>query len=246
MKYVYLLLVSNVLLAQSEFVFINGFEKKIIVNDTGVVWAGHSTQANNTICESNMMVPQDCNFGRDDNEKTNDNEDGAAGFSFTKIDENGGLLQNTAMIWSCVKDNVTGLTWEIKTLDKGVHNKDNKYLWGGLTSIGINHPNQIGVYFIPSWNELILDSNTNSYCGKNNWRVPTVEELSSLGNYSVFLPAIDINYFPYTLNEVRSIFWTSSPTAGMDNGAWSVYFKSARIKMIARDSSQRVRLVSED
>ncbi|MBL4658883.1 MAG: DUF1566 domain-containing protein [Alcanivoracaceae bacterium] len=240
-----IIFIPQLLLAQSDITFINGFEKQVIFNDTGVTWAGHSSQANNTICESDMSLPQDCDHGRDSSGMTNINEDGAAGFSFTKLDTFGNPLSNNAELWSCVKDNITGLTWEIKTTSEGVHNKDNKYQWGGITSIGINHPDRIGDYFEPSWNKLINISNNSVFCGKNNWRAPTIDELSGLGNYSTFLPAIDTNFFPYTLNEVRSTFWSASPTALFDNSAWVVYFREARIKIVARDSLQRIRLVSD-
>lgn len=211
-------IVPSLLKAQSDIIYINGLEKYVIINDTGVTWAGHSSSANNAICESNMDVLQDCDYGRDSDILTN-NEDGVAGFSFYKVDILGQELPNSAKIWACVKDNVTGLTWEVKTTDEGVHYKDNIYRWGGLSSDGIDHPDRIGNYYKPSWNDLINDSNNNRFCGKRNWRAPNILELSSLSYYAAFLPAIDIDYFPNTLNEVRSIFWTSSPTAGTDNGA---------------------------
>ena len=241
-----IMFITQSLLAQTDIEFVNGFEKQVIINDIGVSWAGHNPQANNTICESNIPALQDCNFGRDSKGATNANEDGIAGFSFTKMDESGLPLPNDSEIWACVRDNVTGLIWEVKTTADGIHNKDNKYKWGGVTSIGLNHPDKIGEYFEPSWNDLLNNSNNNLFCGKNNWRAPTVIELSGLGNYGTFLPAIEINYFPNTLNEVRSIYWTASPTAGLENSAWTVHFREARIKMVARDSLQRIRLVADE
>ncbi len=72
---------------------------------------------------------QDAQVGRDADQSTstNNDADGRRGFNFTKIGADGKALviQNQAWSntdletagskWSCVKDNVTGLIWEVKT-----------------------------------------------------------------------------------------------------------------------------------
>ncbi|MCP3952026.1 MAG: hypothetical protein GY697_07375, partial [Desulfobacterales bacterium] len=87
-----------------------------LLNDTGIDWGGEYTSGNNSDCTSNT-VPQDCDQGRD--ASNNNNSDGHAGFSFTKLDANGNPLVDQSIDyattpWSCVKDNVTGLVWEVK------------------------------------------------------------------------------------------------------------------------------------
>ena len=44
--------------------------------------------------------------------------------------------------WSCVKDNVTGLIWEVKTTDSGLHNNTDAYTWydTSTTPSGFNQP----------------------------------------------------------------------------------------------------------
>jgi hypothetical protein len=54
---------------------------------------------------------------------------GHAGFDYAKLDANGAELPADAAQWSCVRDNVTGLIWEIKTGDGGLHDKDWTYTW---------------------------------------------------------------------------------------------------------------------
>ncbi|MFC3679255.1 Lcl C-terminal domain-containing protein [Bacterioplanoides pacificum] len=56
---------------------------------------------------------QDCGAGRDATH--NDNSDGYAGFSFTRLNHLGEEVADAAQPWSCVRDNVTGLVWEVKT-----------------------------------------------------------------------------------------------------------------------------------
>ena len=50
-------------------------------------------------------------------------------FSFIKLDANGvALADQSGTQFSCVKDNNTGLIWEIKT-DSGLHNKKDRFYW---------------------------------------------------------------------------------------------------------------------
>jgi hypothetical protein len=54
---------------------------------------------------------QDGDFGRDADKPAK--KDGRAGFSFVKIGADGSELPADATDWSCVRDKVTGLTWEM-------------------------------------------------------------------------------------------------------------------------------------
>ena len=49
--------------------------------------------------------------------------------SYTKLDAQGNDLDDSAASWTMVRDNVTGLIWEVKTDDGSVHDKDNTYTW---------------------------------------------------------------------------------------------------------------------
>ncbi|MEI6261546.1 MAG: hypothetical protein WCR46_16785 [Deltaproteobacteria bacterium] len=55
--------------------------------------------------------------------------------SYTKLDASGKSLPYSATSWTMVKDNVTGLIWEMKTNKDGVinyndpHDADNTYTW---------------------------------------------------------------------------------------------------------------------
>ena len=95
------------------------------LNDTGITWSGNYASGNNTECIAsttpdgdNVVAAQDCSHGRDATH--NDDSDGHAGFSYTKLDSNGVPLANqnadyATTPWACVRDNVTGLIWEVKT-----------------------------------------------------------------------------------------------------------------------------------
>ena len=85
------------------------------LNDTGITTCSNETQ-NGLPCPVAGYPRQDAEYG------TNK-------FDFTKIDANGNALPVTATNHSCVKDNVTGLMWEVKTDDGGLRDKDWYYTW---------------------------------------------------------------------------------------------------------------------
>jgi len=58
-----------------------------MLNDTGTTFVGNPTFGNETSCSDNTSQPQDCHVGRDFT--YNNDTDGHAGFSFTKLDTNG-------------------------------------------------------------------------------------------------------------------------------------------------------------
>ena len=236
---------SHNALAQTDLIFKSGMEFVNRLNDTGLTWAGEYPSGNNGDCTSTTITSsQDCHTGRDVTH--NDDIDGHAGFSFTKLNASGVPLADQSVSyesipWACVRDNITGLVWEIKTTTTGIHHKDNTYKWGGLSALGRNHPDRLGAYY-DDWNTLVQGSNDEALCGFDNWRVATVSELTSITNKGTSNPSIDSNYFP---NTVSSEFWSSSPIAGgvfVDN-AWIVYFDFSYDNINARDNDYRVRLV---
>ena len=170
---------------------------------------------------------------------------------YSKISNSGAVLPDTATLgngvndWACTKDNKTGLTWEVKTDDGGLRDKDWYYSWykpsgdnggsAGFTDITYITPNcstkdNCNTYAFTN------AVNTKGLCGKNDWRMPTKEELMKLmvcsdGKYdtdgsctnftSVSTPTINSTYFPNTLDDG---YWSSSPDANYSSFAWVVYF----------------------
>jgi hypothetical protein len=205
------------------------------INDTGIDWGGDYPDGNNATCTSNIPVPQDCDYGRDATD--NDDSDGHVGFSFTKLDATGNTLPASAADWSCVRDNVTDLTWEVKTDDGGIHDKDNTYRWGGKTALG---DGTWGTYY-DDWDSLVDGSNNEGLCGVTDWRVPTTQELGDLADAGSYNPAIDSGYFPNTKGWG---FWSSSPYAEDLYYAWGVnFYDGGSSHSFYRSSGYHVRLV---
>ena len=225
------------------------------LNDTGINWDGNYSSGNNTDCtSSNISAPQDCHQGRDAESATNDDSDGHAGFSFTKLDSNGNAIAASATSWHCVQDNVTGLIWEVKTDDSGLHDKDDRYNWyntdpatnGGFDGYADDDGAICHGY---DSSDSATYCNTQAFaarvnavglCGAYDWRLPSKEELRSIVDYSRYNPSIDTDYFP---NTVLSWFWSSSPNASNSYYAWYVYFSYGYDGLNSRNSSRSVRLV---
>ncbi|QTR48864.1 Lcl domain-containing protein [Candidatus Thiothrix anitrata] len=209
------------------------------LNDTGITTCSNSTQ-NGQPCPLLTHPRQDADHGRDVTH--NDNSDGHAGFSFTKIGANGETLPNSATDWYCVKDNVTGLIWEIKQGtpnnvkgDSGLHDPDDTFTWyepdntknGGNAGDPAGIPGSINVNYgktcyghdhktVATWcnTKAYVDRvNTDGLCGAKDWRLPSKEELLSIVSYDRDNPAIDTDWFPDTPSESPALFWSISSYA---------------------------------
>jgi len=181
---------------------------------------------------------------------------GSAGFDFTKLCSNGKaagegrcppnpLPGNGLNNWACTRDNVTGLTWEVKA-ESGLRSKDNTYSWQspdskvnggepGLSNGGTCEGSRCdSLAYIEKVNETGL-------CGISDWRLPTRQELLSIVDNSTFKPAVDLRFFP---NTVPAYYWSSTPYAEQQGSAWQVYFKSGEADPDEKSLSRHVRLVN--
>ena len=220
-----------------------------------------------------IRAGQDALYGRDVTH--NDDTDGHAGFSYTQLDSNGTPLATKSTDysitpWSCVRDNVTGLIWEVKQPgDSGAQLRNTifKYTW--YNSTGINDAGEHGVgdtgvgttTGLETNNAIIIgfdqcldsarcdtekfvaDVNSGSgICGSTDWRLPTKLELMSIVDNSIFLPSIDTKYFP---NFIGTNYWTSSPISSIDSilFAWSVDFQEGSVVGASKANGWSIRLV---
>ncbi len=204
------------------------------LNDTGITPGGDYPNGNNLNCSGETIAQQDCSHGRDATHL--DHSDGDAGFNFTKLDIGGSSLPADALSWSCVRDNVTGRVWEVKTDDGGIHDKDNSYRWGGVGA------DPYGTDFYKDWDLLVNSSNNENLCGFNDWRVPKLKELQSIINYGRSNPAIDTAYFPNSSDPY--IYWSSTGYARQPENIQRVIFSDGQTDPHGRRNSRySVRLV---
>ena len=156
-------------------------------------------------------------------------------------------LGSGANEWACTHDNVTGRTWEVKTDDNGLRDKDHGYSWYDTNPAtnGFNPGKQDGGICFDDANRdcdtqgYTQDVNTTALCGFSDWRMPTREELRSIVDYEVGLPAIDTAFFPNT----GAFFWSASGFTGSSIFAWLLNFISGNDDLNDKDVARQIRLV---
>lgn len=146
--------------------------------------------------------------------------------SYTKLGENGVPLSDSATPgsgWIMTRDNVTGLVWENKTDDNGIHDKDKTFTWCD-TNPDTNGGNQgtcgTGTGNLATDTEAFVKAlNDAKFGGFSDWRMPTIKELSSLVDSASYPgPTIDPVYFSdikqliYTVADL--IYWSANTFAG--------------------------------
>jgi hypothetical protein len=209
------------------------------LNDTGATQCGDLN--NNGLPCPTGFPGQDAEYGRDKLHPSDSN--GHAGFNFTRLDASGKALSATATHWSCVHDNVTGLTWEKKPNgdgrmgNQGLHDADDSYTWYSTdttsNSGSVGYANQGNTCYGYNAANSATYCNTQAYvkrvnmvgwCGKKDWRLPTHRELLGLADLSVRYPGptIDQRYFPDLL--INYWHWSSSAYSGIPDYAWGVSF----------------------
>ena len=236
------------------------------VNDTGVTWDENSTAYSLLqdysyywTCDnsSDINSPQDCHQGRDATD--NNDTDGYAGFNFTRLYESNGSVYTgtgdySADPWGCVRDNVTGLVWEVKLPTSGVRFRDQSF-----TSYDMSRPTTIA--FSDLTNELNGLNNNEGLCGYTTWRKPTIAEIQSIhtpsgspyatgsdGDRNDGYQYLDLDYFPNTGTFSYS-YW--SDTAYPGNNSYLLAFSANQGDALAylnydNDAKIKLRLVVSD
>lgn len=219
-----------------------------LLNDTGIDWCTDDSYPIKLNCPVEGFEGQDGDQGRDAQARAGTLTKvgaGAAGFDFTKLDDAGESLPDDAEQWSCVRDNHTGLIWEVKTTDGGLRDMNSTYSWYNpdMSTNGGNTGTQNGGTCAGSACDTLAylqAVNTQGLCGANDWQLPTKVDLMGIVDNGRVNPAIDTGYFPNTL---VGWFWSSSPYAWTDSVAWRVDFSYGYVGNDLRSKNGPVRLV---
>lgn len=207
--------------------------------------------------DTTTMPRQDGRFGRDPTA-------GGTGFDYIKVCNSGELAGSGscpadpahgpgANEWGCTQDNITGLMWEIKTIDGTLRDMNWTYTWydSDATANG-GQPGCAENSSCPRTSDNCLDSsrcdsekyladvNSSLLCGYDNWRLPSKRELESLVHFGTTSPSIDAGLFP---NSGSSIYWTSTTHAQNLANAWFVDFNNGFASNFDKSDSLYIRVV---
>ncbi|MFC3121495.1 Lcl C-terminal domain-containing protein [Agaribacter flavus] len=231
------------------------------INDTGV--SAYGTDEKVFSSYQADFAGQDADYGNDRISTSgfiDKTGRGDQGFDFTRLNENGDQVDNTALPWRCVRDNITGLVWETKVSQdiSNLHHADHVFTWyqsenngnfeGDVNEMSTTCANPNGQCNTEAFVDAV---NEQGLCGFFDWRLPTHQELQSIIHYgkSIF-PLIDSEYFPFSGDSGSQALWYWTNVSSADGvnddtamNAWAFDFKSGVDNFLSKSVHARVRLV---
>ena len=168
---------------------------------------------------------------------------------YVKIDSNGKRLGEEAEQWACVEDRATGLVWEVKSVESGLHSAENLYSWyrpdAGEEYRGSEDAGRCDGLSDCDTRGYVQALNRENYCGLSDWRLPTLEEMMTVVkiNGSVSGITMDTEYFPQAL---PSWYWTASSKEEYPCHAWYILFRNGIALLGRKSRPKHLRLVRSE
>jgi len=99
-----------------------------------------------------------------------------------------------------------------------------------------------------TWEQALNETELLSLADHSDWRLPNIQELRSIVDYSMIDPAIDTSFFPDIPSApLLPDYWSSSTQVTYIRGAWYVYFGNGQVYgSHLKSDSMYVRAVSGD
>jgi Protein of unknown function (DUF1566) len=150
--------------------------------------------------------------------------------------------------WPCVLDQFTGLTWEAKADEPGLHDWRNTYSWyepdEPVEPVDYRGTPDGGecVDSACDTHDFVRAVNAAGYCGFDDWRMPTRDELASITDLRKVEspPTINLQYFPYAQSEE---YWSGNDYSFQYDGAWAWSFRYGHDRVDWKREPKALRLV---
>jgi len=220
------------------------------LHDTGVTLCFDDSQQID--CGDSSFPIQDADAGRDAvSEFLDKSGSGPESFDYTKFDSNGDEISNDALVFSCVRDNFTGLIWEVKQPTgvpafSDLRGVENYYSMDESLENSGTCSDDTGC----TADQYVEAVNEAAFCGGANWRLPTYLELMSIMDYGdldqdSLLPE---EFFPYSPNNAtlgHKFYWVSDSSAegGADDFHWVIDMTTGDDAAIVESRGAYIRLV---
>ncbi len=134
-----------------------------------------------------------------------------------------------------ITDHNTGLMWEKRSDDGGIHDYDDTYTWENAVAVKIATLNGGG-----------------GFAGHTDWRLPNKKELESIINAEVSNPSVSSVFHTGCVSgatvltgscTLSSYHWSSSTYVSVPQGAWLVYFSDGYVAGGSKTNHNSVRAV---
>lgn len=154
-----------------------------------------------------------------------------------------------------ILDRNTGLVWEKKSDDGGIHDQDDSYPWDEAFDY-VDALNNICA------NDETVDCSVDADCagvgggcgfaGERDWRLPNAKEIQSIMNYEVFAPSVSSAFNNNCTAgatvltgscTATSLTWTSTTFARNPSSAWDGFFRGGFVTASPKNNLLRVRAV---
>jgi len=168
---------------------------------------------------------------------------------YRAVDAAGKVLDASAAPGTCVLDQFTGLTWEVKSDQPGLHDWRNTYSWYDPEEA---HDGELDYRGSPDAGAckgsacdtaaLVKAVNAVGFCSYTDWRMPTRDELGSISDprKTHSPPTINTRYFPFTQS---GEYWSANDYQFQWNTAWLWNFQTGLDRVEWKRSPRFVRLV---
>ncbi len=148
----------------------------------------------------------------------------------------------------CIEDTVTGLVWEVKSEQPGLHDWRNTYSWynpeqahNELDYRGTSDAGTCVGSACDTW-EYVIAINKTGLCGYFDWRVPTRDELFSISDLrkASTPPTANLDFFPFMQAQE---YWSSNDYSFQPDAAWGWSFQFGHDRVDWKRTPKFVRLV---
>jgi hypothetical protein len=148
----------------------------------------------------------------------------------------------------CTLDRFTGLMWELKSNEPGLHDWRNTYSWfdpdeanNELDYRGLAGGGQCAGSICDT-SDFVRSVNAAGYCGYHDWRLPTRDELQSISDLrkAETPPTVNLEYFPFTQADE---YWSFNDYSFQYAAAWTWNFRFGHDRVDWKKAPKFVRLV---